>query len=133
MKIFFHHVGVACRDLDSESKRFSLLGYTPEFPDFTDPIQGVTGRFLIGGGPRMELLMSLPGKGTLSPWLKSGVKLYHLAYETSDISMAIDHYREQGAKVIVAPVSSVAFAGRLIAFLMLPNMLLIELIENKTL
>ena len=133
MKTVFHHVGVACHDLDSESKHFSLLGYTQESPDFTDPAQGVSGRFLVGGGPRMELLKSLPGKGTLTPWLKSGIKLYHLAYETPDISNAIEHYRREGAKLIVSPVPAVAFSGRLIAFLMLPNMLLIELIENEIL
>ena len=130
MKISFHHIGVACTNLDSEARRFALLGYSPESPDFTDPVQGVTGRFLIGGGPRMELLMSLPGEGILTPWLKSGVKLYHLAYECSDITAAIDHYRKEGAKLMVPPVPAIAFSGRLIAFLMLPNMLLIELIEN---
>lgn len=132
MKISFHHIGVACRDLDSEARRFASLGYTAEFPDFTDPVQGVTGRFLIGGGPRMELLKSLPGRGILTPWLKTGVKLYHMAYESSDLTAAIDHYRKEGAKLVVPPVPAIAFSGRLIAFLMLPNMLLVELIESES-
>lgn len=130
MKTTFHHIGVACRDLDSETRRFASLGYAAESPDFTDSVQGVTGRFLIGGGPRMELLKSLPGRGILTPWLKTGVKLYHLAYETENITAAINHYRRDGAKLMVDPVPAVAFSGNLIAFLMLPNMLLIELIEN---
>lgn len=131
MKLSFHHIGVACRDLDSETRRFASLGYSAESPDFTDPLQGVTGRFLNGGGPRMELLKPLPGSGILTPWLRSGVKLYHLAYETQNITNMIEDYREDGAKLIVSPVPAVAFSGRLIAFLMLPNMLLIELIQNE--
>jgi methylmalonyl-CoA/ethylmalonyl-CoA epimerase len=128
MNLAFHHVGVACRNLDSETRRLAALGYAPEGADFTDPVQGVTGRFLVGGGPRLELLVPLV-EGHLSPWLKAGVKLYHLAYETPDFEGGIGRLRGSGAKVVVPPVPSVAFAGRRIAFLMLPNMLLTELIE----
>ena len=130
MNLLFHHIGVACRDLDSETRRLSALGYVVEGPDFSDPTQGVSGRFLVAGGPRLELLVPLGQKGTLTPWLKSGVKLYHLAYETSDIEAAVAHLRGQGAKVVVPPVSAIAFGGRPIAFLMLPNMLLVEIIAS---
>ena len=130
MKITFHHVGVACQNLEVETERFSLLGYEPEGSDFTDFTQGVKGRFICGAGPRLELLQGLPGEGILTPWLKSGVKLYHLAYETPDLPMAVKNYQLQGAKLVVAPVPAGAFSGRSIAFLMLPNMLLIELIES---
>lgn len=130
MKLDFHHIGVACLDLQSETRRFEILGYTPEGPDFTDPLQGVSGRFLVGGGPRMELLVPLSGDGVLTPWIKSGVKLYHLAYETPDLPSAIDFYRSHRSKIVVQPVEAVAFGGRLICFLMMPNMLLVELIES---
>lgn len=125
----FHHVGVACRDLDLEASRFALLGYRREGPDFEDPIQGVRGRFLIGGGPRMELLVSTGPGGVLAPWLKTGQKMYHLAYEVSDIVSACAALAGAGAKTVVPPVPAVAFGGRRISFLMLPNMLLVELIE----
>jgi len=130
MNLNFHHIGVACRDLNSETRRLSALGYAVEGADFSDLTQGVSGRFLVGGGPRLELLVPLGQKGTLTPWLKSGVKLYHLAYETPEIEAGVAHLRSQGAKVVVPPVPAVAFGGRPISFLMLPNMLLVEIIAS---
>jgi methylmalonyl-CoA/ethylmalonyl-CoA epimerase len=131
MNLLFHHIGVACHDLDSETRRFSSLGYAVEGGDFTDPIQGVTGRFLVGGGPRMELLAPVGEDGVLAPWLKTGAKLYHLGYETEDVPEALNHFRLERARVMVQPVQAVAFGGRKITFLLLPNMLLIELIATQ--
>jgi len=130
MKLQFHHIGDACLDLDSETRRLAVLGYAPEGPDFTDPIQGVMGRFLSGGGPRLELLAPLNTSGMLTPWLKAGVKLYHLGYETADLAGAVAQLKAERARVMVQPVEAVAFAQRKIAFLLLPNMLLIELIAT---
>jgi methylmalonyl-CoA/ethylmalonyl-CoA epimerase len=130
MKLSFHHIGVACHDLDLETRRLAVLGYAPEGPDFTDPIQGVSGRFLSGGGPRLELLTALGDGGVLTPWLNSGVKLYHLGYETTDLTGSLAHLKTERARVMVQPVEAVAFEKRKIAFLMLPNMLLTELIST---
>ena len=124
----FHHVGVACSDIDKENRHFSVLGYTPEGEDFVDPLQGIRGRFLGGQVPRVELLMPLEGSKVLDGWLAAKVKLYHLAYETGDINGAIERLGKLGAKTVRSPVPAVAFQGRQIAFLMLPNMLLVELI-----
>jgi methylmalonyl-CoA/ethylmalonyl-CoA epimerase len=125
----FHHIGVACRDLNFEAEKFAILGYIPEGGIFCDPIQGVEGMFLVGGGPRLEILKPLSSKGVLTPWLKSGTKLYHLAYSVGDdMQSEIEKFRRVGAKVVVQPVNAIAFSGAKICFLMLPNMLLVELI-----
>ncbi len=126
----FHHIGLACLDLNHEAEKLAALGYSAEGADFADPIQGVRGRFLTGGGPRLELLSPASESGVLTPWLKSGAKMYHLAYEVDDLPQSIAKLRQQRAKVVVQPVPAVAFGGRHIAFLMLPNMLLCELIES---
>ena len=131
MNEHFHHIGVACRDLESETRRFTMLGYTQEGADFTDPIQGVSGRFLVGGGPRLELLIPLSTEGVLAPWLKTGAKMYHLAYQVPDFDGEMARLRGQGAKTVVQPVPAVAFGGRHITFLMLPNMMLVELIAQN--
>lgn len=128
MNLLFHHIGVACRELDDETRTLSALGYQREGPDFTDPVQGIAGRFLVGAGPRLELLAPLSETGVLRPWLNAGVKLYHLAYEARDVTAAIADLRAQGARLIVPPTAAVAFSGRKIAFLMLPNLLLSEII-----
>jgi methylmalonyl-CoA/ethylmalonyl-CoA epimerase len=129
MSLSFHHVGVACRDLQSEVQRLAPLGYRQEGSFFVDETQGVEGAFLVGGGPRLEILRPLTRDGVLSPWLKSGTKLYHLAYAVGlDMQSELFALRAQGAKQVVAPVPAIAFGGAEICFLMMPNMLLVELI-----
>jgi methylmalonyl-CoA/ethylmalonyl-CoA epimerase len=128
----FHHAGVACRDIGGEAARLAPLGYAPEGMPFVDPRQGVRGMFVVGGGPRLELLEPLPDTpGMLAPWLERDVKLYHLAYETGELGAAIEHLRSAGAKLVAGPTPAVAFGGREIAFLMLPNRMLVELIARE--
>ncbi|HLX27871.1 MAG TPA: VOC family protein [Casimicrobiaceae bacterium] len=135
----FHHVGVACRSIDAEAAHFAMLGYRIEGSAFDDPVQGIRGFFMVGQGPRMELLEPLGDaahrgsekSGVLAPWLSSGTKLYHLAYVAPELLHAIDAMRKRRAKLVVAPVPAVAFAGRKIAFVMLPNRLLVELISAR--
>ncbi len=126
----FHHIGVACRSFLSEQPRFEALGYRQEGADAFDPIQNVQVRFLVGGGPRVELVCGDGHQGPLAAWLKSGAKMYHLAYVVDRMPEAVAFLSGQGAKLIVPPVPAAAFDGRKIAFVMLPNMLLVELIER---
>jgi catechol 2,3-dioxygenase-like lactoylglutathione lyase family enzyme len=129
----FHHVGVACTDIRAEAARLALLGYTVEGDEFSDETQGVRGLFMAGQSPRLELLEPLTNApaGVLTPWLKHDVKLYHLAYMVRDLANTIGHLRGQGAKLVVRAVPAAAFDGRQIAFLMLRNRMLIELIAPK--
>jgi len=128
--LVFHHVGVACRNLDAEERVYTGLGYLRDGADFEDPMQGIGGRFLTGGGPRLELLVELPGSGVLTPWLRKGIRLYHLAWEAEDLARDSARLVQARAKVVVEPVPAVAFGGRRITFLMLPNLQLIELISR---
>ena len=129
----FHHVGVACTDIVAEARHFAVLGYVAEGKPFEDRGQGIRGVFMTGQTPRVELLQALdatPG-GVLVPWLERDVKLYHLAYRVADLAASIGSLRAAGAKLVVAPAPAVAFGGRDIAFLMLPNRLLVELISPE--
>jgi methylmalonyl-CoA/ethylmalonyl-CoA epimerase len=108
-----------------------MLGYSREGHDFTDPIQGIEGRFLAGPGPRLELVRQLQDGGVLTAWLNRRVLLYHLAFETADLAGAIEVLKaRRGGKLVVAPVPAVAFGGRHIAFVMLANGLLVEFISS---
>jgi catechol 2,3-dioxygenase-like lactoylglutathione lyase family enzyme len=127
----FHHLGIACLDLRRETDVYRGLGYSPESADFTDPIQQVHGRFLVGGGPRLELLVAINGASVLDPWLQKGIRVYHQAYEVQDLSAAILALREDGAIIVREPAPAVAFADRRISFAMLPNLALVELIEAR--
>lgn len=128
----FHHIGYATASIEREMATFALLGYRPEGEGFSDPVQGVSGCFVVGPGPRIELLQSLPGAKTLQPWLDSGVRMYHLAYLVDNIEQATAWARAQRARITVEPVPAIAFDGRRIAFAMLRNGLLIEFVEKAT-
>jgi len=125
----FHHIGIACKNIETETRHYALLNYHKEGDDFIDPNQGVTGRFLVGGGPRLELLSQIEGSSTLGPWLNSGIKMYHHAYLTNNMESAINKLVLQRARLVTPPTPAVAFNGNNICFLMLPTMSLIELIE----
>ena len=129
----FHHVGVACIDIRAEACHMTSLGYSPEGVEFSDARQGVRGLFLGGQSPRLELLQPLDGTaaGVLTPWLKNDAKMYHIGYKVRALVGAIERVRACGGKLIVPPVPAVAFAGREIAFVMLPNRLLVELISAQ--
>lgn len=126
----FHHIGLACTDLDRESFYQGALGYTPEGPDFEDPIQGIRGRFLVGLGPRLELVSPLRPGGVLDPWIERGTKMYHLAFLVKDLPVELERMQAFRARLVTGPVHAVAFGGRDIAFLMLPSMMLVEHIQD---
>jgi methylmalonyl-CoA/ethylmalonyl-CoA epimerase len=125
----FHHVGYATEAIARARVPFEAMGYRQEGEPFSDPIQGVRGCFLWGGGPRLELLENLPGRETLTPWLSAGVRMYHMAYEVADLEAGLRWGRDQRAKLTVAPVPAVAFGGRRICFFLLRTGFMIELIE----
>lgn len=126
----FHHLGVACRDLEQETPYWRALGYVQEGPDFEDPIQRVRGRFLVGPGPRLELLQGVGEASPIAALLKRQIKLYHQAFETPMFDPAVSVLEKSGARLMAEPAPAVAFGGRRIAFLSLPNGNILELIET---
>jgi len=125
----FHHLGFACRSLEEGQAGLRALGYAAAGAPFTDTDQGVSGVFVEGPGPRVELLAPLGEGRVLEPWLRGGSRLYHLAYEVTDFEAALAAAAAAGGRQTSAPAPAAAFAGRRIAFFMLPVRLLIELIE----
>lgn len=129
-KMEFHHIGVACRSIEKEFPMFSLLGYTRESAEFIDEGQGVKGVFITAPGqPRLELMEDINDSGTLAPHIKNGNKMYHFAYKVADIEKAADVLKKSRARVI-SPLKQSTYFGRRICFLMLPNMYMIELVEE---
>lgn len=125
----FHHIGYATSSLVREREFFKNLGYVQEGLDFNDPEQGILGCFLKGPGPRVELLENLPGSDTLTPWLNTGIKMYHLAYQVEDLDKAIFWARSQRGIMTVAPVPAVAFEGRRICFFAFRQGPMLEFVE----
>lgn len=127
----FHHVGYATDGIAREKEFFSILGYVQEGEIFSDPAQGVAGCFLVGPGPRVELLENLSGAQTLTPWLNASIKIYHFAYFVDDMDEALRWAHSQRARVIASPIPAIAFSNRHISFVMLRNGLMIEFIQSN--
>lgn len=125
----FHHLGVACRSLAAEMNLFKTLGYKQEGGVFRDPIQKVEGVFLNGAGPRLELLAPLLDSSPVNAWIEKGIKYYHQAFEVSCMNQALEQMQLQRGRIVATPEPGVAFGGRPVAFVMLPGMILIEVIQ----
>jgi methylmalonyl-CoA/ethylmalonyl-CoA epimerase len=128
---YFHHLGVACESIVVETAVWKSLGYRPQDAPFVDELQGIRGLFMVGGGPRIELLEATTDSLTLSPWIRRGVKLYHIGYLVASFDAAIDALISDGATIARNPMMSVYFESR-ISFLMMPNMVLVEVIEARS-
>jgi methylmalonyl-CoA/ethylmalonyl-CoA epimerase len=134
----FHHLGVACNSeafaRGTERQNLELLGYFPEGEEWLDEQLGMRGQFMVGGSgtgaPRVELVAPYGDQSPVQSWLKQGVKLYHLGFIAHDVSAEIERLRAQRAKLMFPPTPAVAFANRRVAFVMLPNFLLVEIIEK---
>ena len=125
-----HHLGVATRSIERELPCYEALGYRAVSDPFTDAGQGIRGLFVKAQGqPTLELLENLGPSGPLDDCLARGIKIYHFSYETTDIDAALKALAERtGAKVIV-PVTEASYFHR-VCFVMLPNMLLVELVQE---
>lgn len=126
----FHHLGLACRNTAKELEHLSTLGYSKSSAVITDIGLGVEIQFCEGSGPRIELVAPLPGSTVLDSWLAQGQKIYHMAYEVADLDETIRLFQGKRSKMIVAPTPAVAFGLRKVSFVMMPNSLLVELIQT---
>ncbi len=129
MDLRFHHVGLACRDIEVERRAHRLLGYVDDGPTFVDPRQRIRGCFMTHGGMRIELLEPATGESPLEPFISRGLKMYHQAFETMAIDDSIEALKNAGAALAVPPTPAVAFDMRPIAFVMLRTTMLVELIQ----
>jgi methylmalonyl-CoA/ethylmalonyl-CoA epimerase len=136
-KLLFHHIGVACRPEalthGTERQFLDLLGYCPEGEEWVDDRLGMRGQFMIAESvraPRLELVAPHGDRSPVTSWLERGIKLYHLAFLATDLSAEIERMRERRGKLMLPPTPAVAFGNRHVAFMMLPNFLLIEMIQK---
>ncbi len=130
-ELVFHHIGIACRDIDKTREFYLGLGYTAS-PVVDDPLQHVRICFLDKeGAPRLELLQPLDDQSPVARTLATaGVTPYHFCYEVRNIDEAIVALRTKRFLLVSGPVPACALGDRRIAFLYNKNNGLIELVEN---
>ena len=126
-----HHYGFAARDLECSMNLFKKLGYRVSKP-VLDSVQKVRISFVEKQGePPIELICDICKTGPTAGFIsKVGSGLYHICYETENISQAIAELREQGFMVRQRPLVAEAFEGRRIAWLYSRDAGLVELVEK---
>ncbi len=131
MNLKLHHIGVASKDIEKEFSVFKNLGYKKISETFEDKIQKIKGVFIDSQNqPCLELLENLDSDGPLNPYLKKGTKFYHFAYETKNIEQDLEVLVKETKALVVVPITQAEYFEK-ICFLMLPNMTLIELVQER--
>jgi methylmalonyl-CoA/ethylmalonyl-CoA epimerase len=57
------------------------------------------------------------------------VRIYHQAFEVDNLHDSVAALETAGARLVSPPIPAVAFQGRKVCFLMMRNLMLVELIE----
>ncbi|MBO5738834.1 VOC family protein [bacterium] len=130
-KLKLHHIGVATRNIKKELETFSKLGYVKCSDIFEDEIQQMKGLFIKAQNqPCLELIEGIGDDNPVKSHILKGNKFYHIAYETKNIEQDLENFiNKQKARVIVPITKAVYFEK--ICFILLPNMMLVELVQLK--
>ena len=125
--MIFHHLGIACKDLN----------HTLEFIKKTHKIKSISDIVFdekqnaslcmveVESGLKVELIS---GK-QVEKFIKKNIANYHICYKVDDIKATLDDYVTKGAIVISGPKPAVLFGYKKIAFVFTP-MGIIEFVES---
>lgn len=129
--IRFHHVGIACKEIDKTAEAYAQLGYSKGETIF-DPLQDINICFLTH--PEMPLVELLSPADEKSPVVqileKNGVTPYHTCYTVSNLDDAVKAFKRLKYVVVSKPKEACAIEGRRVAFLYNADMGLIEFVEE---
>ena len=130
-RLKLHHIGVATKNIEKEFEIFSKLGYKKCSEIFEDETQHMKGLFIeTENQPLFELIEGVGDNNPVKSHTLKGNKFYHIAYETTNIENDLDFFiKNQNARVIV-PVTKATYFDK-ICFMLLPNMMIVELVQLK--
>lgn len=124
----FHHVGIACRDIDEEianlRKIHAVIESTPVVFDQEQNASLVM--LTLPDGTNLELIA---GK-QVENLVKKNIAYYHICFEVDNIDLEIERLLQEGAFLISPPKPAVLFNHRKVAFLKV-SYGLIELLSGK--
>jgi hypothetical protein len=129
----FHHFGLAVRRPDEARKFVAALGYQFGEP-VLDPAQNVHLQLCTHiQRPAVEIIWPGPTSGPVAKLTErhtSGI-IYHLCYETDDLTAALAGLKEAGLNAICIspPTAAPLFGGRRVSFYNIVGMGLIEILE----
>ncbi|MCW8128234.1 amino acid adenylation domain-containing protein [Microbulbifer halophilus] len=124
----FHHIGVACADMDSGIAYVRSQFQIQEISETVyDPLQDATLCLIaIQGGTRIELVSGAQVAGLLA----RGITLYHTCYEVDDLAAAMEGALASGGTLVAEPKPAVLFDNRRVAFVQTP-LGLVEFLERQ--
>ncbi|WP_412850297.1 VOC family protein [Chryseobacterium sp. PMSZPI] len=113
----FHHVGVACKDIQEELEKIRKLHKIVEETPvvFDENQQAELCMVTVEDGLNIEFVSGKPVENLL----KKRISYYHICYEVDDIEKTIENLTENGGMLISPPKEAILFNNRKVAFLML--------------
>jgi methylmalonyl-CoA/ethylmalonyl-CoA epimerase len=131
-----HHIGYVVESIEKAMPGFvRSLGARWDGQIFEDPYQKVRVAFLSTNSldAQIELVEPAGDDSPISRFLRErGGGLHHCCYEVGDLKECISAMRREGALLAKNPKPAVAFSGRMIAWLVTSEKLLVELLQKGT-
>ena len=128
----FAHIGIVVKDIRAFGELLTQVFGAVAVSDIVeDPAQqALLQMFRIGDG-LLELIAPATDDSHVQTVLKrSGESLLHLCFETDDLDAELRRLRSQGVLVFRPPTPAVLFGEKRVAFVMLPNQMVVELVET---
>jgi len=111
----FHHIGIACSDIDRKNKEirelYSIKEETPVVHDENQ--QACVCMLTLLSGINLELVSG----GPVDNLLKKEFSYYHICFEVEDLEKAISNFEKKGAILVSPPKPAILFKGKKVAFL----------------
>jgi Glyoxalase/Bleomycin resistance protein/Dioxygenase superfamily len=129
----YHHLGLAVRHPMEAENFLSLLGYRLGEAIF-DPGQNVHLKICVHATePAVEIIWPAETKGPIHKMTErhaAGI-VYHVCYETGNLTAALAQFGEAGLSVICVspPTPAPLFGGRKVSFYNVVGMGLVEILE----
>ena len=131
LNLKLHHIGVATRNIEKDFEVFSKLGYKKCSEIFEDEIQHMKGVFIEAKNqPRLELIEGVGENNPVKSHIIKGNKFYHIAYETKNIEKDLEYFINNQKARVVIPITKATYFEK-ICFMLLTNMMLVELVQLK--
>jgi methylmalonyl-CoA/ethylmalonyl-CoA epimerase len=127
----YHHVGIACENINATAEHYEQMGYT-KHETIVDPLQNIKICFLSSPtNPMIELLAPVDEKSPVVQILaKNGTSPYHICYTVPDIKNAIKQLKRQRYVLISSAKPACALDNKEVAFLFHKDVGLIELLQQ---
>jgi methylmalonyl-CoA/ethylmalonyl-CoA epimerase len=136
MTFTFHHVGFATSNILAATAPFSVFSpAASSAPIIEDERLGVKVALVpLGDGSSglIEFVEPLGPDSRVSGLLAKKITFYHICYEVPDLELAVHALRSRGGLQVVRPTPARAFNDCLVTFVMMPNHMLVELLEATT-